>query len=105
MKALFFLAALAGALGTAVAPATSAGVRYVTVVNLLAAPATAVLHQYGPVGKDTIASKRDFTFDIPPGSTSIVVTSSACSGEKRLALPTQERVRAVINTGCALSVQ
>ena len=105
MKALFVLAAVVGALATAIAPASSAGVRYVTVVNLLAAPATAVLHQYGPVGKATIASRYDFTFDIPPGSTSLVVTSGACSGEKRLQLPTQEKVRVVINTGCALSIQ
>jgi len=86
-------------------PATAAGVRYVTVVNLLSASATAVLHQYGPVGAKTIASRYDHTFDIPPGATYLVVTSSVCSGEKRLALPTQETVRVVINTGCALSIQ
>jgi hypothetical protein len=105
VKHLITLAVVIGAIATAVLPAPSAGVRYVTVVNLLSAPATAVLHQYGQVGTKTIPSRYDHTFDIPPGSTSITVTSGACSGEKRLSLPTQERVRVVINAGCALSIQ
>ena len=104
MKYLIALALVAGSLAT-VASASSAGVRYVTVVNLLSASATATLHQYGPVGTKTIASRYDHTFDIPPEATYIVVTSAVCSGEKRLTLPTQETVRVVINTGCALSVQ
>jgi hypothetical protein len=104
VKRLIALAFVAGSLGT-MAPASSAGVRYVTVVNLMSAPATATLHQYGPVGTKTIASRYDHTFDIPPGSTTLSVTSAACSSEKRLALPTQEKIRVVINTGCALSIQ
>jgi len=104
MNRLFALALVAGSLAT-VAPASSAGVRHVTVINLLSAPATATLHQYGPVGTKTIASRYDHTFDIPPGSTYVVVTSTVCSGEKRLTLPTQDTVRVVINTGCALSIQ
>jgi len=100
-----FLAAFIGAIAIATLPASSAGVRYVTVVNLLSAPATATLHQYRPVGSKTIPSRYDHVFDLPPGATSIVVTSSACTGEKRLALPAREKVRVVINPGCALSIQ
>jgi len=105
VKRSFGLAALIGAIATAALPAASAGVRYVTVVNLLNAPATATLHQYGPVGSKTIPSRYDHVFDIPPGATTIAVTSSACTGEKRLALPAHEKVRVVISAGCALSIQ
>jgi hypothetical protein len=101
----FALAAFIGAIATATLSASSAGVRYVTVVNLASAPATAVLVQHGAVATKTIASHYDHTFDIPPGTTTLLVTSAVCSGEKRLALPTQEKVRVVINTGCALSIQ
>lgn len=104
MKRLVALAAVVGAIATSAPPVSSAGVRYVIVVNLLSVPATAVLHQYGTVGTKTIPSRHDHTFDIPPESTSITVTSDGCSGEKRLALPQRERVQVVITAGCVLSL-
>jgi hypothetical protein len=104
MKNLIAFALIAGSLAP-VAPASSAGVRHVTVVNLVSAPATATLVQHGTVGTKAIASRYDHTFDIPPGATTLLVTSAACSGEKRLSLPTQEKLRVVIGTGCALSIQ
>ncbi|HVS45065.1 MAG TPA: hypothetical protein VMS32_00160 [Verrucomicrobiae bacterium] len=89
-------------------PASSAGVRHVVVVNLLPAPASVALEQ-GPrhmaVATGAIESKRDRTFDIPEGTTTLAASSSACASAKHLALPTQANVRVVINTGCALSIQ
>ena len=104
MKNMIVVALVAGSLALT-APASSAGVRYVTVVNLAGAPATATLVQHGTVATKTIANRYDHTFDIPPGSTTLLVTSAICSGERRLWLPTIEKVRVVINTGCAMSVQ
>lgn len=102
----FIALAVAGACALVAAPASSAGVRYVTVVNLTTAEATATLLQ----GRYTVAigkiePKRDYVFDIPPGVTDLAVVSSACPNGKRLGLPTVEKTRAVINAGCALSIQ
>jgi hypothetical protein len=72
----------------------------------MTAVATATLLQgESRVAAGAIAPKRDDVFDIPPGVTNLAVVSSACPGGKRLALPTVEKTRAVINTGCALSIQ
>lgn len=96
-----------GAIAFGATPASSAGVRYVVVVNLTNERVTASFFQTGtsPVAKGPIESKRDYTFDMPPGSTEVTVTASACPGGKKLRLPTQEHVRVVVNTGCYLSIQ
>ena len=104
-RSLMSLAVLAAcALGTG--PASSADVRYITVINLMSMSATVELKQASqvPVARGTISSKRDHVFDIPPGNATLIVTSSPCNG-KKLELPAASQKRAVISPGCYLDLQ
>ncbi len=87
--------------------AGAAGVRTVTVVNLMTTPAYVAIDQgyRTPTASAEVASRRDHDFSLPVGSTSVDVTSSACGGAKRIVLPSTPHVRVVINTGCHLSIQ
>lgn len=86
--------------------AAAAGVRHVVVVDLMTAPAKAVFDQgYGPVASGEILAKRDRAFTMPPGPTAVTVSSSVCSSAHRLALPSQDTIRVVVNPGCHLSIQ
>lgn len=83
------------------------GVRTVVVVNLLTASAHVTIDQgyRTPTAVADVATRRDHSFSIPLGLTGVDVTSSVCSGAKRIALPNAEHVRVVVNTGCHLSIQ
>jgi hypothetical protein len=90
-----------------VVPASSASMRRVTVVNLMAVSATVQLDQgsRNPM-TGTIESRRDRVFEIPDYNTTLVVTATACPNGKRIAVPAKpNEIRFVINPGCALSVQ
>lgn len=87
--------------------AAAAGARTVVVVNLLTAPARVTVDQgyRTPTAVAEVPSRRDHSFSVPLGNTSVDVTSSDCSGAKRIALPIAPTVRVVINAGCYLSIQ